>query len=1015
MKKSGVDNPVLLNRRRFLQVASAAAGTLAIGIKKAKASLERLNPRNVQTTAATTLDEGIKVVHSVCLGCNARCGNRSVVEGGKLVKVSGNPYHPYNSHNNPAEYKTPASETLGLSSPVCGKGQAAPNYVYNPYRLIKPLKRAGERGSGKFEPIEWEQLIKEIADGGRLFAHLGEESDIKGLKALNSDTPIDPDAPELGSIRNSFVFIAGRDQTGRQEFTTRFVKDALGSVNRIGHTDICGLGFRMGNLAFTEGKEVEIKADAMSAEYILVFGANIYEALQPGINSYGAMIAKRYSEGKVKFTIVDPRATNASVHAEDWIQIKPGQDGAFAMGMIRWIIENKRYNRNYLEAPNPMAAKSKGHACYSNAAHLVIADKSNKNNLKFLRVGDINLSATAEEAAAFVVLSKDDSPVAFDKTDEAILDAEATVKDSEGREIKVKTSFRLMKEEVMEHTIGQYAKFAGVERSQIEKTAMEFTSHGTRAAVTQYHGAGNYVSGTYAAYAVAMLNAMIGNIDHKGGYLKAGGGAAQWNEGLYDLKEFTGKKKPQGVPISREKAAYEKSTEFRKKKEAGGTGYPATRPWFKFTAGGLCVESLSGIDQKYPYSCNMLFTYFFNPVYSIPGGYRYIETLKSHDKVPLHLSIDITINESNLYADYIVPDLTYPEGHYGFLTPHAPALKFTGVRTPSIEPLTGKTTDKRHFSLETFLIDLAKAAGLQGFGENAIKGKDGKQYPLNKAEDYYLKGIANLASNAKVQEASEEDLAFVEKNYPVSRFKDTLANVEWKQACHVLARGGIFNLKYEDLFDGDNHKFGLKRVVLYNEELATTRNSLTGEFFSGTLKYIPPVNSKGLALEEVDSDYPFCVITYKMNLHAQSRTTFHSWAMDVFPENFAEINEKDAEKYGLKDNDKVHLVSRSSPKGIAGKVKVTKLIRQGCVGVSNHYGHTQFGASRLPLINCENAYLGGKMVVDKNGLIPDPRLGTGLNSNYLSRLDENLANTPMVDVVAGIPDFSSTQVKIIKT
>lgn len=1014
MKKAGVDNIKLLNRRRFLQVASAAIGALAIGIKKAKASIERLTPGNFKKTAATTLDEGVKVVHSVCLGCNARCGNRSVVENGKLIKVSGNPYHPYNGHYEPVEYKTPPSETLSLSSPVCGKGQAAPNYVYNPYRLIKPLKRAGARGSGKFEPIEWEQLIKEIADGGRLFAHIGEERTITGLRELNSDAPVDPDAPELGPIRNSFVFIAGRDQSGRKEFTTRFVKDALGSVNRISHTDICGLGFRMGNFAFTEGKEVEIKADPMSAEYILVFGANIYEALQPGINSYGAMVANRNSEGKVKFTIVDPRATNASVHAEDWIQIKPGQDGAFAMGMLRWIIENDRYNRDYLEAPNPVAAKNKGHACYTNAAHLVIVDKSHKNNLKFLRIGDLNPSASAEEAAAYVVLSKEKSPIAFDKTERAILDAEATVKDSSGREIKVKTSFGLMNEELMEHSLDQYAKFAGVERSQIEKTAEEFTSHGTRAAVTQYHGAGNYASGAYAAYAVAMLNAMIGNIDHRGGYMKAGGGAAQWIEGLYDLKAFAGKKKPQGVPISRENAVYEGSTEFKKKKEAGGTGYPAKRPWFRFSKGGLCVETLSGIDQKYPYSCNMLFTYFFNPVYSIPGGYRFTETLESHDKVPLHLSIDITINESNIYADYIIPDVTYSEGHYGFLTPHAPTMKFTGVRTPSIEPLTGKTADNRPFSLETFLIDLAKAAGLQGFGKNAIAGKNGKLYPLNKAEDYYLRGIANLASNAKVQDASNEDLAFVEKNYPVFKYKDVLSKDEWKQACHILARGGIFNTKYEDMFDGDNHKFGLKRVVLYNEELATTRNSLTGEFFSGTLRYIPPVNSKGIVLEEIDRDFPFYVITYKMNLHAQSRTTFHNWALEVFPENFAVMHEKDAEKYGLKDKDDIRLISRSNPKGITGKVKTTKLIRQGCIGVSNHYGHTQFGASRLPLINCENAFLGGERVIDKNGLIPNPQHGTGLNSNYISRLDEHLANTPLVDVVAGIPDFSSTKVKIIK-
>ncbi|MDP2279970.1 MAG: hypothetical protein Q8K51_17335, partial [Nitrospirota bacterium] len=59
-------------------------------------------------------------------------------------------------------------------------------------------------------------------------------------------------------------------------------------------------------------------------------------------------------------------------------------------------------------------------------------------------------------------------------------------------------------------------------------------------------------------------------------------------------------------------------------------------------------------------------------------------------------------------------------------------------------------------------------------------------------------------------------------------------------------------------------------------------------------------------------------------------------------------------------------------------------------------------------------FLGGKKVADKKGLKPDRSLGTGLQFNYVTRLDEDFANTPMVDVVGGIPDFSSTRVKIVK-
>jgi len=1012
MKKEivkAIESGVSLTRRTFLKFAALAAGALAFGVEKATAAVKWLSPRKIQKSAATQLDAGVKVVHSVCLGCNSRCGVRAVVENEKLVKHSGNPYHPYNHRYEPIPYATPVKETLALPSPVCGKSQGMPNYAYNPYRLLKPLKRSGPRGSGKFDPIEWEQMIREIADGGKLFAGLGEDRVVPGIKDLNKDDLIDPNAHELGPVRNQLVFIGGRDQNARKEFSDRFVKQALGSVNRVGHTDICGIGFRMGTWTFTEKKEVEIKADPVSAEYILVIGANIYEALQPGVNNYAATVAKRNSEGKVKFTIVDPRATSASVHAENWIPIKPGQDGAFTMGMIRWMIENERYNKEFLTAPNAQAAEKRGHACHTNAAHLVIVDDKHKNNRKFLRMSDLMPALAGDAANAYVALNKENTPVAFDTVDDAILDAETVIKDAAGKEIKVKTSFRLMKEGVMEYSLDEYAMLADVEKAQLENVAREFTSHGTRAAVTMYHGAGNYLSGTYASYPVAVLNAMVGSVDRKGGFLKAGGGAAKWNEGLYDLKGFAGQRMPQGPMLSREKFAYEKTTEFKK------NGYPSKRPWFPFSVGGLCVETLSGIDQQYPYPCKILFTYFFDPIYSIPGGYRYEETLKNPDKVPLHVSLDITINESNIYADYIVPDVTYAEGHYGFLTPHASPAKFTGIRTPTIEPLTGKTKDGRPFCEETFLIDLATAAGLPGFGDKAIKGKDGKTLPLNKAEDFYLRAIANVAAGAKVPAASREETDFVEKNYPVAKFKDLLPENEWKQACYALARGGVFDKKYDELFDGEKYKYGLKRVVLYNEELATTKNSITGEYFSGTLKYTTPMTPKGRVIEDIDKkDYPFTVITYKMNLHAQSRTILHDWSLEVFPRNYVEMNEADAKRLGLKNRDTVSLSSRSNPTGITGKVKVTRLIRPGCVGVSHHYGHTQFGASRVPVKDADKVFLGGKKVADRKGLIPNPRYGAGLQSNYVARLDEDFANTPMVDVVGGIPDFSSTKVKIQK-
>lgn len=291
--------------------------------------------------------------------------------------------------------------------------------------------------------------------------------------------------------------------------------------------------------------------------------------------------------------------------------------------------------------------------------------------------------------------------------------------------------------------------------------------------------------------------------------------------------------KNKGVAISREKAVYEKSAEYLSKKKATGSGYPAKRPWFSFTKGGLCVEALSGIDQQYPYPARVLFTYLFNPVYSIPGGYRFKETLADTDKVPLHISLDIAINESNIYADYIVPDLSFAEGHYGWLTPHAPGLSFTGIRSPMIEPINHKTPDGRPICTETLLIDLAKS-----------------------------------------------------------------------------------------------------------------------------------------------------------------------------------IN--DCLQLGLKKGDNVKLVSESNPKGIRGQVQPTALIRPGCIAVSFHFGHSQFGGSSLEVKEGDKVFMGGKSIMKGNLLITNQGFTKGLNFNDVALLDKNMNQTPMVDLVGGIPDFSSTRVKIIK-
>ena len=946
--------------------------------------------KNVYDMPKTKKDNG-RVVNTVCLACNARCGLRVTVKENKLRRIDGNPYHPYNRSGKEISYEIPVDRSFNYSASTCAKPQMDNDYLYNPYRVTQPLKRIGKRGEGKFKPISWEQLIKEVSEGGYLFKELGDNRYYPGIRDVLSDELIDPNAPELGTVRNQLVWFIGRSQAGRSHFIKRWLYSSIGTVNYISHTDICGIGFRMGNYAFSNGKEVEFKADYWNSKYMLIFGSNLYSAQQPGVNTSGGIIARRINAGELKVVIVDPRAPKAVAHAHKWLPVRPTKDGALAMGIIRVMLENGWFDKDFLSIPSLKTARKHGRNVYTNATHLIITEGKKKG--EFLRIGG---KPTVYDAAKGKV-------VPYTSAEKGEIEWEGEVNG-----IKVKTAFKLMKESVFEHSLSFYAKESGISENIIREVAKEFWEYAPYSVAFAYHGGGNYVGGTYASYAIAMLNALVGNVCRKGGYLGKGRGAADWQKGLYDLKNFEGKVKPRGIKISREKFAYENTSEFKKR------GYPSKLPWFPFTKGGLSVAAISGIDQQYPYPIKVLIAYFSDFIYSMPGGIRFVETLKNHDKIPLFISIDTTINETNIYADYIVPDVTYLEGHYGFLTPHAPAGYFTAVRTPVVEPLVGRTKEGNPYSMETFIIDVSRYLKLPGYGDKAIIGRNGKLYPLKKAEDYYLRGIANLAFNAGVKSATKDEIKEVEKNYPVAKYRNILSEEEWKKVCTVLLKGGVFKSD-EVLFDENgNFKSKVKEICIWNEKLGTSTDSLSGKKLWGTLKYVRATDYSGNPVDEPQGEFCFNLISYKSALHTQSRTVCYKQALVYEPDFSLKIHPTDAAALDLKDGDKVRITSLSNKKGFVTTVKVTELVRPGVVAYSHHFGHWQHGASSFYVENGESALLGGDKVVKNGCVIPDGKRRVGIPVNALTYLDSGFYNLPLLETFSGIPDFSSTKVKIEK-
>ncbi len=993
-------------RRNFLKglVAAGALGGFLAGYGD---TIQELFVPIYEDVKPTLTELETKTVQSLCLACNTRCGVRIRTVAGSAVKIDGNPYHPNNMRWEPIPYDTPVKASLTKSGLLCLKGQEGFHWTYDPYRIRVPLKRAGPRGSMQWKPISWDQLITEVVEGGQIFKELGEERNVEGFKAVRSSDPIDSSNPEFGSKSNQLVVFRGRGQPGRVEFWKRWMENAFGSTNFIAHDAVCANAVQTAHFIVTDNALDQMRVDIKNARFIISFG-DIYQSGQPSVVPAGSILPERMKRKDLKLVVVDPRAGNTVAAADKWIPIKPGTDGALMMGMIRWILENKRYDGRYIENPNADAANQDGETTWTDATYLVNLSEGHPNYRKLLRSEDIGL----EETGKFVVIDPvSGAPGIADKAAGGVLffEGELPVAGATGQTVRVNTSLQLLKEEAFTRTVEQWEELCGVIPGTVEYLAREFTSYGKRVGLLMYRAPATQYNGTYMVLASLMLQMLVGNFNWKGGYLAAT--SVGWTTGRYDLAGFPKSIKPSGVIISREKFAYEKTSEYKRR---APNAYPAKFPWFPLSFGGMWSEALSSIDHQYPYSPKIVITYFGNPIYSLPAGHKYIATFKDSSKVPLYIAIDTTFSETSMLADYIVPDTGYLEGSLGIMNPYPPNLaRWMGVRAPAIEPLTEKTPDGRVIEAETFLITIAERLGLPGYGNEAIRGPDGKLYPLTNSLDYHIRAIVNLAYNAKVPNAPAEEIAYVESNYPsffVNYAKSILGSEEWAKFVYVIARGGFFE-PAEAGFEGEKHKYGKKMLVhFWSERLATARHSITGKTFPGTATWWPAQDMSGRILEEVDKAYQFTLVSYKMAQHTQSRTMYEKWALEIYPENYVEISERDAASLGIDSGDHVKVESPSG--STEGKAKVTRRLRPGVVAISSHYGHWAHGAAEATIENASEAMVSTQRV-QGSALQADPSRGRGIWSNRLLRVDET-TDAPLVDPIAGCSPTSGVRVNISK-
>lgn len=272
------------NARRDFLKGSAFVGTLAT----LKLNLTA-NPTDI-------LGGANKKVKSFCEMCSSRCQIEARVVDGKCDFIQGNPLFSSNKTS------------------VCARGGAGVNQLYDKDRIVKPLIRDGERGSGKWREASWDEALKYCAD------KLNEIKEKNGPEAV------------------VFTSKSGESHGQMVNFACSY-----GSPNIFSHWSCCPITEK---IAVPHTFGASPSRDYGSAKYILNFGHNLFEGIDISKTKKLAQVAA--SEG-TKLVVLEPRFSVVASKADEWLPVRPGTDLAFVMALIHVWLRDGKYDKKFVE------------------------------------------------------------------------------------------------------------------------------------------------------------------------------------------------------------------------------------------------------------------------------------------------------------------------------------------------------------------------------------------------------------------------------------------------------------------------------------------------------------------------------------------------------------------------------------------------------------------------------------------------------------------------------------------
>ncbi len=234
-------------------------------------------------------------VGTICRQCDMRCGIYALVENGRIVKITGMKAHPQNNGR------------------LCPKGVVAPEIVYHPERLLKPLKKTKH---GAFVEIPLDQAMEEIAE--RLVA-IRERYGARSIACYHGEA--------LGFAQ--------------QEMYPRRFLHAFGSPNFLSVNSVCFVSRYVAYL-LVQGYWNPCP-DFRNARCIILWGTN------PPVSHFTFMDAINEAKRRgAKLIVVDPLYPEIARKADLHLRPLPGTDGALAWGLIRYLLEGGHYDQEFV-------------------------------------------------------------------------------------------------------------------------------------------------------------------------------------------------------------------------------------------------------------------------------------------------------------------------------------------------------------------------------------------------------------------------------------------------------------------------------------------------------------------------------------------------------------------------------------------------------------------------------------------------------------------------------------------